>query len=185
MTQHDSQLVTQSRSGMGEVPFEASCMFYSRTDERGVIIEGNSIFRRISGFGWEELKGAPHKLVRHPDMPKGVFHLYWERLKAGKQVAAYVKNKSKDGRYYWVLAVAWPIPGGYLSVRIKPHTELFSTIKDLYADLRRAELEESVSAAAAPRRCSPACPSLATRITMPTCRRRSRSSSRIAPGAAG
>ena len=146
MTQHDSQLVTQSRSGMGEVPFEASCMFYSRTDERGIIIEGNSIFRRISGYGWEELKGAPHKLVRHPDMPKGVFHLYWERLKSGKEVAAYVKNKSKDGRYYWVLAVAWPIPGGYLSVRIKPHTELFAKVRDLYADLRHAELEEGVSA---------------------------------------
>ena len=146
MTQHDSQLVTQSRSGMGEVPFEATCMFYSRTDERGIIIEGNSIFRRISGFGWEELKGAPHKLVRHPDMPKGVFHLYWDRLKSGKEVAAYVKNKSKDGRYYWVLAVAWPISGGYLSVRIKPHTELFAKVRDLYADLRHAELEEGVSA---------------------------------------
>ena len=146
MTQHDSQLVTQSRSGMGEVPFEATCMFYSRTDERGIIIEGNSIFRRISGYGWEELKGAPHKLVRHPDMPKGVFHLYWDRLKSGKEVAAYVKNKSKDGRYYWVLAVAWPISGGYLSVRIKPHTELFAKVRDLYADLRHAELEEGVSA---------------------------------------
>ena len=93
----------------------------------------------ISGFGWQELKGAPHKVVRHPDMPKGVFQLYWDRLKAGKQVGAYVKNKTKDGRFYWVFAVAWPIEGGYLSVRIKPHSELFQSVIQIYEDLREAE----------------------------------------------
>ncbi|WP_229673308.1 PAS domain-containing protein [Salipiger pallidus] len=140
--------MTQTRSsGMGEVPFETGSMFYSRTDRRGVIIEGNSVFRRISGFGWEELKGAPHKLVRHADMPTGVFHLFWERLKAGKQVSAYVKNKTKDGRHYWVLAVAWPIPDGYISVRIKPHTELFASVREIYAEMRRAELEDGVTPA--------------------------------------
>ena len=88
MSQHDSQLVSQTRSsGVGEVPFEPGGMFYSRTDERGVIIEGNSVFRRISGYMWEELKGAPHKVVRHPDMPKGVFQLYWDKLKAGDYVS--------------------------------------------------------------------------------------------------
>ncbi|APX21878.1 MAG: PAS domain S-box protein [Rhodobacteraceae bacterium] len=148
MSQHDSQLISQTRnSGMGEVPFEDASMFYSRTDERGIILEGNSVFRRISGFRWEELKGAPHKLVRHADMPKGVFHLFWERLKAGKQVSAYVKNRTKDGRFYWVLAVAWPIPGGYISVRVKPHTELFHKVRDLYAELRKSELDDGTSAA--------------------------------------
>ncbi|MGR3395606.1 MULTISPECIES: PAS domain-containing protein [Rhodobacterales] len=148
MSQHDSHLLSPTRSSaVGEVPFDASNLFYSRTDERGVIIEGNSVFRRISGYGWTELKGAPHKLVRHPDMPKGVFHLYWERLKSGKQVAAYVKNRAKDGRHYWVLAVAWPIPGGYLSVRVKPNTELFANVREIYAELRRAENEEGVSPA--------------------------------------
>ncbi|MCA0846692.1 PAS domain-containing protein [Salipiger thiooxidans] len=148
MSQHDSQLVSQTRSsGVGEVPFEPGGMFYSRTDERGVIIEGNSVFRRISGYMWEELKGAPHKLVRHPDMPKGVFNLFWERLKNRQEVSAYVKNRTKDGRFYWVLAVAWPIKGGYLSVRIKPHTPLFHEVQALYADLRKAELEDNVSPA--------------------------------------
>ena len=147
MSQHDSQLISQTRSsGVGEVPFEASSMFYSRTDERGVIIEGNSIFRRIAGFNWDELKGAPHKVVRHPDMPKGVFQLFWDRMKAGKEMAAYVKNRAKDGRYYWVLAVSWPIPGGYLSVRIKPQTQLFREVTEIYAELRRAERDDNVSA---------------------------------------
>ncbi|KAA8610403.1 chemotaxis protein [Salipiger aestuarii] len=147
MSQHDSQLISQTRSsGVGEVPFEASSMFYSRTDQGGVIVEGNSIFRRISGFNWDELKGAPHKVIRHPDMPKGVFQLFWDRLKAGKEVAAYVKNRAKDGRYYWVLAVSWPIPDGYISVRIKPHTQLFRDVTEIYTELRRAERDDNVNA---------------------------------------
>lgn len=147
MSTHDSQLISQTRSsGVGEVPFEASSMFYSRTDDRGVIIEGNAIFRRISGFQWDELKGAPHKVVRHPDMPKGVFQLFWDRMKAGKEMVAYVKNRAKDGRFYWVLAISWPIPSGYISVRIKPQTQLFRDVTEIYTELRRAERDDNVSA---------------------------------------
>ncbi|MGR3825441.1 MAG: PAS domain-containing protein [Salipiger marinus] len=133
-------------STLGEVPFEAKELFFTRTDERGVIQEGNSVFQRVSGFTWDELKGAPHKVVRHPDMPKGVFHLYWERLKDGKNVAAYVKNRTKDGRFYWVFAVAWPIEGGYISVRMKPSSELFAQVRGIYADMLQAEKEQGLQA---------------------------------------
>ncbi|HBS99530.1 MAG TPA: chemotaxis protein, partial [Citreicella sp.] len=147
MTQHDAQLMAQTRnSTLGEVPFEAKELFFTRTDERGVIQEGNSVFQRVSGFTWEELKGAPHKVVRHPDMPKGVFHLYWERLKDGKNVAAYVKNRTKDGRFYWVFAVAWPIEGGYISVRMKPSSDLFAQVRGIYADMLQAEKEQGLQA---------------------------------------
>lgn len=147
MTQHDAQLMAQTRnSTLGEVPFEAKELFFTRTDERGVIQEGNSVFQRVSGFTWEELKGAPHKVVRHPDMPKGVFHLYWERLKDGKNVAAYVKNRTKDGRFYWVFAVAWPIEGGYISVQMKPSSELFAQVRGIYADMLQAEKEQGLQA---------------------------------------
>lgn len=147
MTQHDAQLMAQTRnSTLGEVPFEAKELFFTRTDERGVIQEGNSVFQRVSGFTWDELKGAPHKVVRHPDMPKGVFHLYWERLKDGKNVAAYVKNRTKDGRFYWVFAVAWPIEGGYISVRMKPSSELFAQVRGIYADMLQAEKEQGLQA---------------------------------------
>ncbi|WP_230797371.1 PAS domain-containing protein [Salipiger marinus] len=133
-------------STLGEVPFEAKELFFTRTDERGVIQEGNSVFQRVSGFTWDELKGAPHKVVRHPDMPKGVFHLYWERLKDGKNVAAYVKNRTKDGRFYWVFAVAWPIEGGYISVRMKPSSDLFAQVRGIYADMLQAEKEQGLQA---------------------------------------
>ncbi|WP_425071873.1 PAS domain-containing protein [Sagittula sp. S175] len=148
MSLHDTSLNTQTRTSLGgEVPFEPGEIFYSRTDKRGVIIEGNSVFRRISGYGWSELKGAPHKLVRHPDMPKGVFYLMWERIQRGEKIVAYVKNKAKDGRYYWVIALSWPIPEGYLSVRVKPTSELRDQIEALYKTLLKAEQEDGLTPA--------------------------------------
>ncbi len=127
------------QTAAGEAAFQIHEMFYTRTDKRGVIQEANSVFRRISGFLWEEIKGAPHKIVRHPDMPKGVFHLFWDRLKEDKPVVAYVKNRSKEGRYYWVLALSWPTENGYMSVRIKPTGALFEKIPALYAELLAEE----------------------------------------------
>ncbi|MCA0044333.1 PAS domain-containing protein [Celeribacter litoreus] len=128
-----------------EVPFEFSELFFSRTDTRGVIASGNEVFRRISGFSWEELVGAPHKIIRHPDMPKGVFYILWERIKKGLPTGAYVKNRAKDGKYYWVYAVVSPIPGGFLSVRLKPSSEMFGQVQALYASILGRETEEGLT----------------------------------------
>ncbi|WP_417727484.1 PAS domain-containing protein [Roseovarius sp.] len=116
-----------------EVPFGIDELFFSRTDTRGVIQAFNSVFSRIAGYAAEELTGAPHKLIRHPDMPKGVFWLLWDGLKRGHSVGAYVKNRAHDGRYYWVFAVVSPTDGGYLSVRLKPSSPLFAAVKEVYA----------------------------------------------------
>jgi PAS domain S-box-containing protein len=122
-----------------EVPFGPSEVFYSRTDGRGVIASANDIFCRISGYGWEQLSGAPHRIVRHPAMPRGVFHLLWDRLKEGRLTGAYVRNRARDGRHYWVFALVSPIEGGFLSVRLKPTGALLRTIAAEYADLRARE----------------------------------------------
>ena len=122
-----------------EVPFGIEEIFFSRTDGRGVIEAGNSVFQRVSGYPWERLINAPHKLIRHPEMPKGVFHLFWERIKAGQPTGAYVCNSSSDGRFYWVFAVIVPQESGYLSVRIKPTSEMLYKVKEVYAELRTAE----------------------------------------------
>ncbi len=119
----------------GEVPFDVSELFFSRTDERGIIQSGNGVFRRVSGYEWDKLRGAPHKLVRHPDMPKGLFWLMWETLKSGNAIGAYVKNRSKDGRFYWVFAIASPTEGGYMSVRIKPTSQLHQRVITMYEEL--------------------------------------------------
>lgn len=132
-----------------EVSLRPDDMFYTRTDKRGVIVEANDVFCRISGYDWKEVRGAPHKIVRHPDMPRGLYHLYWERLKADKAIAAYVKNKTKDGSHYWVFAFVWPTEDGYTSVRIKPTSEMFRGIPQLYATLleeERAGLDPEQSA---------------------------------------
>ena len=119
--------------------FDIGDLFLTRTDERGVIQAGNDTFRRLSGYDWGTLIGAPHKLVRHPDMPKAAFKLFWEFLQAGHPFGAYVKNMAKDGRYYWVFAAAVPYEEGYISVRLKPTSTLFDQVQALYADLLKAE----------------------------------------------
>lgn len=130
------------RPDSGEAPFAIDEVFFSRTDKRGIIQASNYIFKRVSGYDWDEMLGAPHKLIRHPDMPKGVFHLLWDTLKNDKPMGAYVKNKAKDGLPYWVYAIAMPIDGGYLSVRIKPSSDVLAKVKELYKGLGQTETDD-------------------------------------------
>lgn len=134
------------------VPFHASEIFFSRTDGRGKILAGNCVFQRISQFPWSELLGKPHNVIRHGDMPRGVFWLLWDRIRKGRLTGAYVKNRARDGRHYWVFAIVAPADEGYLSVRIKPASAAFGLIQREYARLLEREsggnLSPSVSAAA-------------------------------------
>ncbi len=75
----------------------------SKTDPKGVITYGNDYFVEISGYSEAELIGKPHNIIRHPDMPKIVFKLMWDRIKKGENIMAVVKNLAKDGSYYWVV----------------------------------------------------------------------------------
>lgn len=131
-----------------EMSFRFDELFFSRTESHGIIQSGNAVFQRVSGYSWEELIGKAHKLVRHPDMPRAVFYILWDRIKQGKPVGAYVKNRTKDGRHYWVFAVVTPIEGGFLSVRLKPSTTLFATIQKEYEALRQIEIEQKPMPAA-------------------------------------
>ena len=98
----------------------------SKTDLKGRITYCNRIFIEFAGYAEHELLGAPHNLIRHPDMPRGVFQFLWDSLHAERECFAYVKNMSKDGGFYWVLANVTPSYGedgrveGYFSVRRKP-----------------------------------------------------------------
>lgn len=145
MTEHTPRFTSEGGFAATEAPFHLTELFYSRTDGRGVIKAGNGVFQRVAAYPWEEMLGAPHKLIRHPDMPKGVFHLLWDRIKAGKPTGAYVKNRSKSGRYYWVFALVSPAEGGYISTRLKPSSDLFGAVSGLYSDLLRREKEEGLT----------------------------------------
>ncbi|SCZ73924.1 chemotaxis protein [Epibacterium ulvae] len=133
------------RPTTGEAPFALNEVFFSRTDQRGVIEAGNYIFQRVSNYEWDELIGAPHKVIRSPDMPRGVYHLFWETIQQGKTMGAYVKNLAKDGLTYWVYAVVVPCEDGFLSARIKPSSKQFAEIQTLYAKLLKLEQEEGLS----------------------------------------
>lgn len=122
-----------------EREFKLTELFFSVTDAKGIILSGNEVFTRISGYNSNELIGAPHNIIRHPDMPRAVFKLLWDYIQAGKTIAAYVKNMAKDGSYYWVIALVVPVPEGYVSIRLKPISPLFEKIKKVYDVVLAAE----------------------------------------------
>ncbi|MDX1948909.1 MAG: PAS domain-containing protein [Rickettsiales bacterium] len=128
-----------------EAPFSFDELFFSRTDERGIILSGNDVFQRISQYSWAELIKKPHNIIRHQDMPKAVFWLLWKTIKSGKPIGAYVKNKAKDGKFYWVFAIVTPVDGGFLSVRLKPSSAIFDIIKTEYKNLLEIEFSEKLS----------------------------------------
>lgn len=133
-----------SNSLQEEVAFEPHELFFSRTDERGVILFGNDVFLRTSHYTWDELSGAPHKIVRHPEMPRAVFWVLWEALKSGTPIGAYIKNRAKNGQPYWVFAIITPISNGFLSVRLKPQSELKPKIIEIYERIRAKENAEKL-----------------------------------------
>ena len=114
-------------------------LFFSTTDLKGRIQKANRVFERIAAYTWAELSNKPHNIIRHPDMPRIVFRILWEHIQNGEPVVAFVKNLAHDGRYYWVVALVTPMPGGYLSVRFKPSSPLWNTVQNLYRDLRGIE----------------------------------------------
>ncbi|WP_375259111.1 PAS domain-containing protein [Citreimonas sp.] len=145
MTELNPAFAAEARSTAGEISFQVHEMFFSRTDKRGVIKAGNGVFRRLSGYSWDELIGAPHKIIRHADMPKGVFQFMWDTIKTGKPVGTYVKNRDKSGGYYWVFALIAPWMDGYVSIRLKPTSPMRDTVAEIYADLLRAERDEGLT----------------------------------------
>lgn len=121
-------------------------VFFSVTDARGVIRQANDIFVRLSRHERETLVGAPHNIIRHPDMPAGLFRLLWDSLQAGRPFAGYIRNRAADDSTYDTLATVTPLPdGGYLSVRTRPVTDHFATARELYHcvnDLEHRLIEE-------------------------------------------
>ncbi len=140
-----AELLDQTKSTLADVPFETSQLFYSRTDKRGIIKAGNSVFQAISGFDWAQLLDAPHRIVRNYDTPRAIFRVMWALIEANSVAVAYVRNKTAEGRGYWVLAMVLPTADGYLSIRIKPTSPLFALIKEIYRGLSAAEQGEALT----------------------------------------
>ncbi len=111
-----------------ECPVKENISIVSKTDLKGVITYANDDFVRISGFTREELIGKSHNIVRHPDVPAAFFEDMWKSLKAGRPWTGVVKNRCKNGDYYWLLNNVAPFYEndqlvGYMSVRLKASSE--------------------------------------------------------------
>lgn len=124
-----------------ERTFDAKQRLISATDTVGKIVYCNDEFVAISGFNREELIGSPHNIVRHPDMPPAVYENMWSYLKAGKTWMGIVKNRCKNGDYYWVEAYVTPIVEqgkviGFESVRTLPARDRVQRAEALYKRIR-------------------------------------------------
>ena len=92
---------------------KAEELFFSVTDDRGVITEANKVFVDLSRYELGDLIGAPHNVIRHPNMPGGAFHAMWNALKSGLPFGCYVQNLAQDGSRYDVYATVspqWGVP---------------------------------------------------------------------------
>ena len=121
----------------------------SKTDLKGHITYGNDVFGNIADYSTKEIIGAPHSILRHPEMPRCIFKLFWERIESGREIFAYVVNRGKEGDHYWVLAHVTPSFDangkitGYHSNRRKPTDAAVKAIKALYATLLAEERKAS------------------------------------------
>lgn len=123
-----------------EVIMKPGTILVTRTNLKGVITYANDAFIEISGFSKDELIGANHNLVRHPDMPPAAFADLWQCLKSARPWTALVKNRTKSGDYYWVEANVTPVYKSgklyeYLSVRYAPSREQIQKAEALYEQL--------------------------------------------------
>ncbi|MGB5743438.1 MAG: PAS domain-containing protein, partial [Sedimenticolaceae bacterium] len=121
-----------------------NCELLSLTDSKGVITHVNQAFVDISGFSAEELNGSSHNIVRHPEMPPAVFENLWAQLKKGQSWMGVVKNRTKDGDYYWVDAFITPSRDGdrvigYESVRVAADAQTVARAEALYKKLWRTK----------------------------------------------
>ncbi len=117
----------------------------TKTDTRGVITYANDVFLRMAEMTEEQAFGAPHSVIRHPDMPRAVFSLLWDEIAAGHEVFAYVNNLAASGDHYWVLAHVTPSYDadghitGYHSNRRAPDPGAVEKVSRLYRDLKAIE----------------------------------------------
>jgi len=124
-----------------EVPFPDNGYLVSKTDTKGIITHANDAFVAISGYNRQELIGSSHNIVRHPDMPVEAFADLWQTIKSGLPWRGIVKNRCKNGDYYWVEAFVVPVRKngttmGYMSVRTLPGRDQIRQAEALYSAVR-------------------------------------------------
>jgi PAS domain S-box-containing protein len=126
--------------------FDDDEIIVSKTDLKGRITYANDVFLRLAGYAEQDCLGQPHSMIRHPDMPRCVFGLLWDTIQDGREIFAYVVNRSENGDHYWVNAHVTPsrdgsgnIIGYHSNRRVPDRTILENNIMPLYKELLAAE----------------------------------------------
>ncbi|WP_157037838.1 PAS domain-containing methyl-accepting chemotaxis protein [Photobacterium aquae] len=137
-----TKISKQLNSSQGqERDYPDSYNLISTTDPHSHVTYANESFCEVAGYDAEELIGHPHNIVRHPDMPKKAFGQLWQYIKSGKSWMGLVKNRCKDGGYYWVSAFVTPITDGkgqvieYQSVRSRPEKATVERAEQAYRQM--------------------------------------------------
>lgn len=138
---HTMTIGSNRSAGKNEVAIPAGCYLVSKTDTQGNITYVNDAFVSVSGYSRDELMGKPHNTVRHPDMPREAFADLWGCLKGRRPWQGLVKNRCKNGDFYWVKAFVAPIftgsdVSGYISVRTIPSRNEVEAAAALYDGIR-------------------------------------------------
>lgn len=135
-----------------EILLDETKIIMSKTDKKGIIEYANQYFMDICGYDEWDLMGEPHNVIRHPDMPRIVFKVLWDRLKKGENIHALVKNLAKDGSYYWVVTnfeTKYNDDGkiiAHFSRRKKPPTYAVEAIIPIYKILLNIEKTKGIEA---------------------------------------
>ena len=128
-----------------EIALNSKKIIVSKTDKYGKIQYVNDYFCEVAGYEEDEILGAPHNIVRHPDMPQAIFYLMWQSIQSGNNITAVVKNLSKSGKYYWVstdFEIMKDSDGevnGYIAYRRPASKMAVSGVEELYEKLLRIE----------------------------------------------
>ncbi len=128
-----------------EFELNSNDFLVSKTDSKGIITYCNEPFMKAAGAEEVDLLGKPHNVVRHPDMPRAIFKLFWNKIQNKKEIFAYVKNLRFDGGYYWVYANVTPSFDnnnniiGYYSIRRKINPKALDIIKPIYEKMLSLE----------------------------------------------
>jgi PAS domain S-box-containing protein len=129
--------------------FDADEFIVSKTDIKGRITYANDVFLRMAKLTEKEAIGAPHSVIRHPDMPRSIFKFLWDQILSGKELFAYVVNLAANGDHYWVFAHVTPSRDesgniiGFHSNRRKPDPAQVAKIQPLYRELLAIESQHS------------------------------------------
>ena len=129
-----------------EFSVDENAFLVSKTDPKGRITYCNEPFLNIVGAKQGDLLGKPHNIIRHPDMPRVVFKMLWDRVQNKEEIFAFIKNKSFNGGFYWVFGNITASLDQQDNIRRKPNPKAIEVIKPLYTKLLELERDGGIEA---------------------------------------